>query len=63
MKLRPAVGPAATWPWFSLVIPSAVADPRCVELSPDELKKVQAISKRGSLSVIRNYEIAEKKRW
>src|ERR1041385_4929195 len=34
-----------------------------VELSPEELRKVQAISKRGSLSVIRNYDIADKKRW
>lgn len=34
-----------------------------VELSADELRKVKAISKRGSLSVIRNYDIAEKKRW
>jgi aspartate carbamoyltransferase regulatory subunit len=34
-----------------------------VELSPADLKKVQAVSKRGTLSVIRNYEVAEKKRW
>jgi aspartate carbamoyltransferase regulatory subunit len=34
-----------------------------VELSPEDVKKVQAISKRGTLSVIRNYDIAEKKRW
>ncbi|HUR62690.1 MAG TPA: aspartate carbamoyltransferase regulatory subunit [Candidatus Thermoplasmatota archaeon] len=34
-----------------------------VELSPEDVRKVQAISKRGTLSVIRNYDIAEKKRW
>jgi len=34
-----------------------------VELSPEDVKKVQALSKRGTLSVIRNYDIAEKKRW
>ena len=34
-----------------------------VELSADDVRKVQAISKRGTLSVIRNYDIAEKKRW
>ncbi|MEA3144104.1 MAG: aspartate carbamoyltransferase regulatory subunit [Thermoplasmata archaeon] len=34
-----------------------------VELSPEDIRKVQAISKRGTLSVIRNYDIAEKKRW
>jgi aspartate carbamoyltransferase regulatory subunit len=34
-----------------------------VELTPDETKKVQSISKRGTLSVIRNYEIAKKARW
>ena len=34
-----------------------------VELSPDEIKKVKAISRRGTLSVIRNYDIADKQRW
>ncbi|MEA3202402.1 MAG: aspartate carbamoyltransferase regulatory subunit [Thermoplasmata archaeon] len=34
-----------------------------VELSPEDVKKVQALSARGTLSVIRNYDIAEKKRW
>jgi aspartate carbamoyltransferase regulatory subunit len=34
-----------------------------VELTPEELRKVQAISRRGTLSVIRNYDIAEKRRW
>ncbi|HEX2065675.1 MAG TPA: aspartate carbamoyltransferase regulatory subunit [Candidatus Thermoplasmatota archaeon] len=34
-----------------------------IELSPDDLRKVQAISRRGTLSVIRNYDIAEKRRW
>jgi aspartate carbamoyltransferase regulatory subunit len=34
-----------------------------VELSPEDIGKVQAISKRGTLSVIRNFDVAEKKRW
>jgi aspartate carbamoyltransferase regulatory subunit len=34
-----------------------------VELSADDVKKVKAISKQGSLSVIRNYDVAEKRRW
>jgi aspartate carbamoyltransferase regulatory subunit len=34
-----------------------------VELSPEDIRKVQQLSKRGTLSVIRNYDIAEKKRW
>ena len=34
-----------------------------VELSPEDIRKVQAISKRGTLSVIRNFDVAEKKRW
>jgi aspartate carbamoyltransferase regulatory subunit len=34
-----------------------------VELSPEDVKAVQSISKRGTLSVIRNYDIAEKSRW
>ncbi|MES2154772.1 MAG: aspartate carbamoyltransferase regulatory subunit [bacterium] len=34
-----------------------------VELTADEVKQVQGISKRGTLSVIRNYEIAKKNRW
>lgn len=34
-----------------------------VELGPEDVKKVQAISKRGTLSVIRNYDVAQKKRW
>lgn len=34
-----------------------------VELSPADLKTVKSLSKRGTLSVIRNYDIAEKVRW
>jgi aspartate carbamoyltransferase regulatory subunit len=34
-----------------------------VELSPADVKKVKAITKTGTLSVIRNYDIAEKQRW
>lgn len=34
-----------------------------VELSSDDIKKVKAITKTGTLSVIRNYDVAEKKRW
>lgn len=34
-----------------------------VELSDDEVEKVKAISKTGSLVIIRNYDVAEKLRW
>ena len=34
-----------------------------VELSPADVKKVKAITKTGTLSVIRNYDVAEKQRW
>lgn len=34
-----------------------------VELSAADVKKVKAISKTGTLSVIRNYDVAEKQRW
>ena len=34
-----------------------------VELSPDEVAKVKAVSRRGTLSVIRNYDVAHKERW
>lgn len=34
-----------------------------VELSAEDLKAVQRLSRRGTLSVIRNYDIAEKMRW
>jgi aspartate carbamoyltransferase regulatory subunit len=34
-----------------------------VELSPEDIKTVKKLSKRGSLSVIRNYDVAEKVRW
>jgi aspartate carbamoyltransferase regulatory subunit len=34
-----------------------------VELSPEDVKVVQGISKRGTLSVIRNYDVADKARW
>ena len=34
-----------------------------VELSAADIKKVKAISKTGTLSVIRNYDVAEKQRW
>ena len=34
-----------------------------IELSAAELAKVKAISKTGTLSVIRNYDVAHKERW
>lgn len=34
-----------------------------VELTGDEVRKVQALSKRGTLSLIRNFDVVEKKRW
>lgn len=34
-----------------------------VELSDDEVGKIKAISKTGSLVIIRNYDVAEKLRW
>ena len=34
-----------------------------VELSPADVQKVKALSKTGTLSVIRNYDVAEKQRW
>ncbi len=34
-----------------------------IELSPDEVKKVRSMSKRGTLSVIRNFDVAEKTKW
>ena len=34
-----------------------------VELSPEDIKTVKSLSKRGTLSVIRNYDVAEKVRW
>src|SRR5260221_6521415 len=34
-----------------------------IELSPEDIRKVQALSRRGTLSVIRNYDIAEERRW
>src|ERR1041385_9466677 len=34
-----------------------------VELSASDIKKVKALSKSGTLSVIRNYDVAEKQRW
>jgi aspartate carbamoyltransferase regulatory subunit len=34
-----------------------------VELSPEDVKKAKAISKRGTLAVIRNYDVAEKTSW
>ncbi len=34
-----------------------------VELSPKDLIAVQKISRRGTVSVIRNYDVAEKHRW
>ena len=34
-----------------------------LELSPADVKKVQGLSKTGTLSVIRNYDVAEKKAW
>ena len=33
------------------------------ELTEADLKKVKALSKRGTVSVIRNYDVAEKHRW
>jgi aspartate carbamoyltransferase regulatory subunit len=34
-----------------------------VELSPEDIKTVKSISKHGTISVIRNYDVAEKVRW
>ncbi|MFA5944766.1 MAG: aspartate carbamoyltransferase regulatory subunit [Candidatus Thermoplasmatota archaeon] len=34
-----------------------------VELSAADIKTVKSLSKRGTLSVIRNYDVAEKIRW
>lgn len=34
-----------------------------IELSASDLKKVKAISKHGTLSVIRNYDVSEKATW
>jgi len=34
-----------------------------VELTPEDVQKVKALSKRGTLSVIRNYDVAEKTKW
>ncbi|HUR61242.1 MAG TPA: aspartate carbamoyltransferase regulatory subunit [Candidatus Thermoplasmatota archaeon] len=34
-----------------------------IELSAEDIRKVKALSKRGTLSVIRNYDIAHKERW
>lgn len=34
-----------------------------VELSAADVKKLKAITKTGTLSVIRNYDVAEKQRW
>ena len=34
-----------------------------LELSSAEIKAVQKVSNRGTLSVIRNYEVAKKVRW
>jgi aspartate carbamoyltransferase regulatory subunit len=34
-----------------------------VELSPKDIQTIQGLSKRGTLSVIRNYDVAEKVRW
>jgi aspartate carbamoyltransferase regulatory subunit len=34
-----------------------------VELSPADIKTVKSLSKRGTISVIRNYDVAEKIRW
>lgn len=34
-----------------------------VELSPEEVETVKGLSARGTLCVIRNYDIAEKIRW
>lgn len=34
-----------------------------VELSPADIQKIKAITKTGTLSVIRNYDVAEKQAW
>ncbi|MEA3190273.1 MAG: aspartate carbamoyltransferase regulatory subunit [Thermoplasmata archaeon] len=34
-----------------------------IELSAEDMRKVKAISKRGTLSVIRNYDVADKQNW
>jgi aspartate carbamoyltransferase regulatory subunit len=34
-----------------------------VELTPDDIQTVKGLSKTGTLSVIRNYDVADKVRW
>ncbi len=34
-----------------------------IELSADDIKKVKALSKLGTLSVIRNYDVSQKSTW
>ncbi|MCA1818805.1 MAG: aspartate carbamoyltransferase regulatory subunit [Halobacteriales archaeon] len=34
-----------------------------IELGAEEIRKVKGLSRRGTLSVIRNYDIAHKERW
>ena len=34
-----------------------------VELSPADIQKIKGITKSGTLSVIRNYDVAEKQAW
>ncbi len=34
-----------------------------VELTPEDIKTVKSLSKHGTLSVIRNYDVADKVRW
>ena len=34
-----------------------------IEFSAEEVRKVKAISKHGSLSVIRNYDVSQKSTW
>lgn len=34
-----------------------------IELSAEDMRKVKALSKHGSLSVIRNYDVSDKKTW
>ncbi len=54
---------------LSMNLPSGRGSPKDVlkfediELSAKELDKVKAITKKGSVSVIRNYDVAEKHRW
>lgn len=34
-----------------------------IELTPDDVRKVKTLSQHGTLSVIRNYDVAHKESW